>query len=113
MLRPSEVRQCRICSAPIRLTRTEAGRILPVDADPSPAGNTAVSRDVHGVLCSRRISEAYPARPYERVMMPHAATCRREQPVQPEIPGLAMPLPPNVIRFDLTRTRRPRTRRAR
>ncbi|WP_378786539.1 J domain-containing protein [Nonomuraea fastidiosa] len=59
----------------IRWTRTEAGKKLAVNLAPDPAGNTAVWRDVHGVLRSRRVTKARPVAPFERLMMPHAATC--------------------------------------
>lgn len=31
--------QCRSCGAPIRWAHTEAGKVIPLDADPVPDGN--------------------------------------------------------------------------
>lgn len=59
----------------VRWTKTEAGRQLAVDLAPDPGGNTAVWRDVHGVLRSRRVTADRPLAPHEKLMMPHAATC--------------------------------------
>lgn len=35
----NEPATCRSCSAPIRWEKTENGRNMPLDAEPSPAGN--------------------------------------------------------------------------
>lgn len=63
------------CGQLVRRTTTEAGRPLAVNVAPDPAGNTAVWRDVHGVLRSRRVTKARPLLPHEKLMMPHPATC--------------------------------------
>lgn len=67
---------CRTCRTEVLVTTTEAGRHLLIDSDPDPDyGNTAVHRDHLDVLRSRRISDERPALPWERVCVPHAATC--------------------------------------
>ncbi|WEH40764.1 hypothetical protein [Streptomyces sp. AM 2-1-1] len=76
---------CPTCRHPIRWTRTEAGRPLAVDPDPDPTGNTAVWRDGTGALRSRRPSTDLPLTGWERLHMPHVATCpaTRQQPETP------------------------------
>ncbi len=76
MLSKADLRDCLKCHKPVRATTAESGKRFLVDPVPDPAGNTAVSRDAGGVLRSRRISAERPAAPWERVMMPHAATCK-------------------------------------
>lgn len=63
------------CGQIVRKTKTEAGNLLLVNVSPDRDGNTAVWRDVHGVLRSRRVSKDRPLLPYEKLMMPHPATC--------------------------------------
>lgn len=64
------------CGKLVRWTRTEAGAPFAVDPQPDARGNTAVWRDVTGVLRSRRITEERPLAPHEKRMMPHVATCK-------------------------------------
>ncbi|MFM9675810.1 hypothetical protein [Streptomyces brasiliscabiei] len=77
---------CRDCRRPILWTITEAGKRLAVDPDADPAGNTAIWRDGTGSWRSRRPSVDLPITGWERLHMPHVATCpaRQEQ--------LALPL---------------------
>jgi len=75
----------------VRATTAVSGKTLLVDPAPTPDGNTAVYRDAHGVLRSRRISADQPALPWERVMMPHAATCK-PAPKPPPPPRRASPV---------------------
>ncbi|WP_431897859.1 J domain-containing protein [Nonomuraea sp. bgisy101] len=87
------------CGQPIRWTMTKAGKAFAVDPDPHPEGNTAVMRDAGGTLRSRRVTAELPLLPYERLMMPHAATCRPQRtrasqeppPHPPRSPRLAQP----------------------
>ncbi|MER7835287.1 hypothetical protein ABTY98_05090 [Streptomyces sp. NPDC096040] len=76
MPRPST---CPTCGAEIRWTVTEARKRLAVDAAPNLAGNTAVSRDGRGTWLSRRPTEELPLAPYEKLHMPHVATCKGRQ----------------------------------
>jgi hypothetical protein len=80
MPRPS---YCPACGASIRWTVTEARKRLAVDAVPNPAGNTAVSRDGRGTWLSRRPTEELPLAPYEKLHMPHPATCKARQEEEP------------------------------
>ncbi|GHA28889.1 hypothetical protein GCM10010372_30960 [Streptomyces tauricus] len=66
---------CRDCRRPILWTITEAGRRLAVDPDPDPAGNAACWRDGTGAWRSRRPSADLPLCGWERLHMPHIATC--------------------------------------
>lgn len=76
---------CRRCLAPVAITVTEAGRALLINPDPDPArGNTAVYKDATGRLRSRRITAERPAMPWERVCVPHIATCQGRQEQQPD-----------------------------
>lgn len=70
---------CRSCSAPIEWARTVNGRLIPLDAEPDPAGNVLLE-DVQG----SRVAHVLGARgdvPFELAhldgprYMPHHATC--------------------------------------
>ncbi|CAM5481273.1 MULTISPECIES: hypothetical protein [Streptomyces] len=74
---------CGICGAPIRWTITEGRKRLAVDAQPHPDGNTAVSRDGRGTWLSRRPTEELPLAPFEKLHMPHVATCTGRQSSEP------------------------------
>ncbi|MFJ8224920.1 hypothetical protein [Streptomyces griseus] len=94
--------QCPDCRRPIRWTRTEAGRNLAVDPDPDPTGNAAVWRDGTGVLRSRRPTSDLPLNGWERLHLPHIATCpARQEPT-------ALSLPAGVTRLSDHRRRRNR-----
>lgn len=110
MLRPSDLRPCGRCGAPIRWTTTEARKKLAINADPDPTGNTAVLRDVAGELRSRQVTARRPLLGHERLMMPHAATCT--PPAQRVTsPPPVSPRPtqgPLATVYDLASYRRPR-----
>ncbi|MFJ6776585.1 hypothetical protein ACIQOV_37465 [Kitasatospora sp. NPDC091257] len=67
--------RCRRCGMAVHWTITAAGARLAVDADPCALGNTAVYRDGTGTIRSRRPNAELPLLPYERLHLPHAATC--------------------------------------
>lgn len=72
---------CPSCRALILWTTTPAERRLPVDAEPTPAGNVAVSQDVEGQLRGRVLRTSQPTvQPFERLYMPHFATCKAPPP---------------------------------
>lgn len=71
------------CGQPIIWTMTKAGKAFAVDPVPHPEGNTAVMRDAGGTLRSRRVTAELPLMPYERLMMPHTATCKPKPPPPP------------------------------
>lgn len=91
---------CPDCHHPIRWTLTEAGRNLAVDPDPDPGGNAAVWRDGTGTLRSRRPSAELPLTGWERLHMPHVATCPAHQQ--------QLALPAGVTRLDDHRRRKNR-----
>lgn len=74
----------RPCGQKVRWTQTEAGMAFAVNLAPDPDGNVAVFRDVRGKLISRRVTADRPLLPYERLMMPHIATCKA--PPRPKPP---------------------------
>lgn len=69
---------CRACGAAIRWTITEAGKRQAVDATPNPLGTRAVARDGRGTWLSRTPTAELPLCGWERLHIPHAATCRPE-----------------------------------
>lgn len=68
---------CRLCGKPIRWTRTEAGRRQAVNPEPDPEGNTAAYLDGISIWRSRVPTTELPITMYERLFMPHVATCLR------------------------------------
>lgn len=97
MLSKADLRACKRCHAAVRSTTSAAGKTFLVDPEPvDPAGpgtakaNTAVLRDSHGVLRSRRVSVEQPVLRWERLMVPHAATCKPA----PKSPPPPPPRPP-------------------
>ncbi|WP_433426291.1 J domain-containing protein (plasmid) [Microtetraspora malaysiensis] len=89
------------CGKKVRWTRTQAGLTFPVDPDQHPDGNTAVWRDVHGVLRSRTITAAQPLVPPEKRMMPHAATCTGAPRVETPPPRPPKASPPAGHLYDV------------
>ncbi|MFE3378802.1 hypothetical protein [Streptomyces anulatus] len=91
---------CGDCRRPVLWTITQAGKRLAVDPQPDPEGNAAVYRDGAGTYRSRRPSAEMPLMGWERLHVPHLATCQGRTParVRPE------PLPPGVV--DLSAYRR-------
>lgn len=66
---------CRRCGRQMAFARTAAGRAMPVDLVPSAAGNVALHVDSSGRLVARVLTSTHEPRPFERVHMPHFATC--------------------------------------
>ncbi|NUS83005.1 MAG: hypothetical protein HOY75_09675 [Streptomyces sp.] len=96
---------CRDCRRPVLWTTTEAGKRLAVDPTPDDTGNTAVWRDGTGAVRSRRPTAELPLTGWERLHMPHVATC----PTRTEQLALPGTLPPGVASLaDHRRKRRPR-----
>ncbi len=87
MFRATDLATCRRCGEQVRWTLTHQRKRLAVNPDPDPAGNTAVMRDAAGDLRSRRVTAESRIQPFERLMMPHVATCtpktRKPRPPQP------------------------------
>ncbi|MCX5285972.1 hypothetical protein [Streptomyces sp. NBC_00198] len=99
--------RCPDCSEAVLWTRTQpgattaGGKQMPVSRRPDPAGNTAVRRDGTTAWISRRVTDAQPLMGYERLHMPHQATCRAHQHQLP------LELPAGVARLDDRRRNRP------
>jgi len=91
---------CRDCRRPVLWTITEAGKRLAVNPDPDPAGNTAVRCGGTGAWRSRRPSDELPVMGWERVHMPHVATCHART--------VRLALPAGVASLDAHRRRRNR-----
>lgn len=73
-------RPCEKCKRPIgfALVSNREGRPpsrMPLDPQPDPAGNVAVYRDGSGTLVGRVLGKDGRPLGYERLMMPHFATC--------------------------------------
>lgn len=69
------------------MTTTEVGKHLLINPEPDPErGNTAVYRDHLDVLRSRRITAELPAMPWEKVFLPHPATCTEPKTEQLTLP---------------------------
>lgn len=82
MLSNHDVVPCRACGARIRWALTSAnGKRQPVNADPDPEGNTAVSRGPDGVLYARGLTAEHPEpKAGEWRVKPHFATCTAPPP---------------------------------
>ena len=93
---------CMACHREVVWTVTDAGKRLAVDPAPDAAGNTAVYRDATGTYRSRRPSEELPIAAWEKLYVPHVATC----PARHRMPTQKRPavLPPGVL--DLAAYRR-------
>ncbi|MGO4421720.1 hypothetical protein AB4Z54_24200 [Streptomyces sp. MCAF7] len=89
--------RCPDCGRDLLWTVTEAGKRLAVDPEPNPVGNAAVYRDGTGTWRSRRPSAELPLAGWERLHMPHVATCPAQRPA-PE-------LPPDVVELAAHRRR--------
>jgi hypothetical protein len=68
-------RPCGRCPASFVFAVTEAGRSMPVDLEPDVAGNVAVHVDGAGRVRARVVTQELPVQPWERLHLPHFATC--------------------------------------
>lgn len=59
---------------------------IPLNPRPDPAGNQACRVDVHGSLLARVPTDEDRIEPFERLYMPHFATCKGQQPPKPGSP---------------------------
>lgn len=78
--------RCRACGRDVLVAVTMAGRLQPLDPQPDDTGNVAVYRDATGTWRARVPSEILPAHPWEKIHMPHHATCA--PPAKPDTPLL-------------------------
>lgn len=67
--------QCRACPQQLLFVRMASGKAMPCNADPDPDGNIAVQRDAAGTWIGRALRKDEEPAGYERVYMPHFATC--------------------------------------
>ncbi|MEU4170981.1 hypothetical protein AB0F46_29390 [Streptomyces sp. NPDC026665] len=95
---------CRDCHRPIIWTFTEAGKRLAVDPTPDDKGNAAIWRDGTGAVRSRRPSDELPLCGWERLHMPHVATC----PTRTQQLALPGTLPAGVTSLDAHRRKKRR-----
>jgi hypothetical protein len=76
---------CRACGKPIifAVVSNQAGRPpsrMPLDPRPDPAGNVACYRDVSATLVGHVLTKGEKPPGYQRLYMPHFATCEKRQP---------------------------------
>lgn len=97
------VRPCPSCGRPVLWASTERGGHRTLDPAVDDQGNQAVLRDGTGTLRARQLTKDLPTpAPFEKLMMPHVATC-------PKAPGRVPPpheLPDNVVPLDRSRRSR-------
>lgn len=84
------------CTARFVFATTDAGRSMPVDLEPDVAGNVAVHVDGAGRVRGRVVSKELPVQPWEKLHLPHFATCtgltRTPPPDRPDRPDNVVPL---------------------
>ena len=103
---PRRLAVCRECGKPVVFARVsnKAGKPpgrMPLNPDPDPAGNVAVYRDVAGALVARVVGKGGPCLGYERLMMPHFATCEKRDTSLTS--GSKTGTPPGVTSLDVWR----------
>jgi hypothetical protein len=87
---------CRRCQKPVLPARTERGKWIALDPKPDPKGNQAAWQDSDGTWKTRQLSPGSdPPWNWERVHMPHVATCKPEAvvPLKPALPPNVTPVP--------------------
>jgi hypothetical protein len=99
---PPRLVACRRCLKPVLPARTERGRRIALDPGPDPKGNQAAWEDSDGTWKTRQLSAGSdPPWNWERVYMPHVATCKPQA-----APAPRSPLPKNVIPITAAPSRR-------
>ncbi len=76
-IRPAPLHEphcCKSCGAPIFWARTEAGRAMPVDAEPVADGRVILS-DRHGTVIARVLRRDEEPPPGAILRRPHHSTC--------------------------------------
>jgi hypothetical protein len=111
MARPNAI--CPHCGQPVLRAITAAGRRQLLNPEPDPAGNVAASRDGTYTWRARVPNAEMTILSYERLYMPHAATCKNWPPRTSQVkvvpaPTRSGPIPSNVVFLgEYRRTRRP------
>jgi hypothetical protein len=100
---------CRKCLRPVLWARTERSRWIALDPKPDPKGNQAAWQDADGTWRTRQVGTASAPPPWdwERVYMPHVASCK---PGEAAVTPLK-PLPANVTPITAARSLRDGGRR--
>lgn len=78
LLRPNDT--CPDCGELVLRAITAAGRRQFLDGEPDEKGNVAVYCDGPGTVRARVPNDDYPLMPWERIYMPHQASCTNPQP---------------------------------
>lgn len=75
--------ECGECQASVIWAFTPMGKRMPLDPEPNAEGNTAAYRDGTGRWRARVLRTGEQPAGYERLYMPHFATCpvRKKAPV--------------------------------
>lgn len=93
-----DVRECRACGRAVIWAVTEHGRWIALDPAPNDAGNQEATRRDHlGRVLTRQLRAGELPEPFERMRMPHAATCAAV-PTRPS--RRPRPTPPHQSRED-------------
>jgi hypothetical protein len=66
---------CGECHAPVIWALTPLGKRIPLNPRQDPDGNVAAYRDGTGRWCARVLKKDEQPQGYERLYMPHFATC--------------------------------------
>lgn len=72
--------ECDFCGRPLLWATTVYERPIPLDPDPDPKGNQAIYRDGTGALRTRHLKKGQQPQPFEKLHMPHVATCPARKP---------------------------------
>jgi hypothetical protein len=98
------------CGKPLLWARTEVRqKWIPLDPKQDPAGNQAAWQDADGTWRTRQLARDEKAWDFERVFMPHVATCTGKHAASPAAD--AAPIPANVIQFSTLRAKLRKARR--
>lgn len=97
---------CTPCGGRAVWAITDAhGKRIPLDPEPSEAGNQAVRRDEHGTVRTRQLRDGEEPEAWERRMVPHFPECQRRQ-AERASGRAARALPAGVVDLAAERRRR-------
>lgn len=69
------VQRCKSCQQVIRWKKTQAGKAIPLDPDPSEKGNIAIANNGDAVILNQQEIEDYNLRGSGLLYVCHFATC--------------------------------------
>lgn len=109
--RSSSPARCGYCHETVIWALTTAGKRQPLNPTPDEAGNVWAYKDERGTWRARTPSaQAVDRLPWEKIFMPHFATCRARQPRSreqaPAPTARPSPLPSGVADLAAYRARR-------